>query len=231
MPIRLRSAATPAALLVLGTLAASAFAQMPAGFVDAAALVKGLVVDMRYFGTDNFVGARIEGYEAPRCILTRAAAVALARVQRDLAPQGLGLKAFDCYRPARAVAHFVRWARDQKDQKRKAEFYPDIERADLFRQGYIAARSGHSRGSTIDLTLVRLGEGRGGELEMGTRFDFFGPRSWPSSREVSAEAQANRKLLADAMTQRGFAPFDKEWWHFTLRNEPFPATYFDFVVR
>jgi D-alanyl-D-alanine dipeptidase len=224
------------AVALLGT-AAAAHAQMPAGFVDAAHVVEGLVVDMRYFGTDNFVGARIDGYEAPRCLLTRRAAAALTLVQRDLTAQALGLKVFDCYRPARAVAHFVRWARDLKDVKRKADFYPDVDKRHLFRLGYIAAYSGHSRGSTVDLTLVQRTPGLlpvelgARELDMGTRFDFFGPQSWPSSQAVSVEAQANRKLLAAAMWRRGFRPYEREWWHFTLRGEPYPNTYFDFVVR
>ena len=215
-------------LLFLLLLAAPARAQLPAGFVDAATVVEGLVVDMRYFGEDNFVGARIDGYEAARCLLTWPAAAALARVQNDLAPQGLGLKVFDCYRPARAVAHFVRWARDVRDNKRKADFYPDVDKRDLFRLGYIAARSGHSRGSTVDLTLVRRGDGAPAEVDMGTRFDFFGPQSWPSSREVGAEAQTNRKLLAAAMSKRGFRPYEREWWHFTLRGEPYPGSVFRF---
>ena len=207
-------------------------AQMPAGFVDAATVVEGLVVDMHYFGTDNFVGARIDGYEAARCLLARPAAAALARVQQDLAPQGLGLKVFDCYRPARAVMHFVRWARDLRDTRRKADFYPDVDKRDLFRLGYIASRSGHSRGATVDLTLARRGEGQApAELDMGTRFDFFGTQSWPSSRKVGEEAQANRRLLAAAMGKRGFRPYEKEWWHFTLRGEPYPGSYFDFPVR
>ena len=228
-----RIAAGIAAALVASPVAA----QMPAGFVDAATVVEGLDVDMRYFGDDNFVGARIDGYEAPRCILMRRAAAALALVQQDLAAQGLGLKVFDCYRPVRAVAHFVRWARDIKDVKRKADFYPDVDKRHLFRLGYISNRSGHSRGSTVDLTLVRLRRRHAPlaradrELDMGTRFDFFGPQSWPSSRAVSAEAQANRKLLATAMSRGGFRPYEKEWWHFTLRGEPFPHAYFDFLVR
>jgi D-alanyl-D-alanine dipeptidase len=219
-----------AALLAL--LSSPAKAQVPAGFVDAAAVVHGLVVDMRYFGEDNFVGARIDGYDAPRCLLARPAAVALAKVQRDLVPQGLGLKVFDCYRPTRAVAHFVRWARDVKDLKRKADFYPDVDKRDLFRLGYIAPRSGHSRGSTVDLTLVRLGQGQApAEVDMGTRYDFFGVQSWPSNRSVSAEAQANRKILAAAMRRGGFTPYSREWWHFTLRDEPYPGSYFNFPVR
>ena len=206
-------------------------AQAPTGFVDAASFVDGLVVDMRYFGADNFVGSRIDGYQAPRCILTQPAAAALARVQQDLAAQGLGLKVFDCYRPARAVAHFVRWARDPREGPRKAEFYPDVDKRDLFRLGYIAARSGHSRGSTVDLTLVRQEGLTPVEMDMGTRFDFFGVQSWPSSRHVSIQAQANRRLLAAAMSRGGFRPYAREWWHFTLRGEPYPGSYFDFPVR
>jgi zinc D-Ala-D-Ala dipeptidase len=215
---------------VVALLLAAPFASaQPMPFVDAAAVVPGLAVDMRYFGTHNFVGTRIDGYEAPRCLLARQAADALAAVERDLAPRGLGLKVFDCYRPARAVAHFVRWARDLADQKQKAEFYPQTDKRILFRAGYISSRSGHSRGATVDLTIVRLEDGR--ELDMGTPFDFFGPQSWPSSRGVSEEAQRNRALLAEAMRRRGFRPYDREWWHFTLRGEPFLDRYFDFVVR
>ena len=147
----------------------------------------------------------------------------------DLEPRGLTIKVFDCYRPERAVAHFVRWARNLGDVKMKPEFYPHVDKSTLFRDGYIAARSGHSRGSTADLTLARRADGK--ELDMGTPFDFFSPRSWPSDNSVSAEAQANRALLAQAMQKRGFRPYDKEWWHFTLRHEPYPETYFNFPVR
>jgi zinc D-Ala-D-Ala dipeptidase len=202
----------------------------PSGFLDVATTVPGLVADIRYFGTNNFVGEKIDGYEQPRCLLSTPAATALATVQRDLAPRALGLKVFDCYRPQRAVAHFVRWAQDIGDIRRKAEFYPQVDKRDLFKDGYIAERSGHSRGSTLDLTLVRLADG-GREVDMGSPFDFFSPRSWPSDKSVSSEAQANRALLAAAMARGGFKPYDKEWWHFTLMNEPFPDTYFDFPVR
>jgi D-alanyl-D-alanine dipeptidase len=221
--------------LILALVPASANAQAapPAqdiakGFVDAATLVEGLVVDMRYLGADNFVGTKVDGYQAARCLLTRQAADALAKVARDIADKGLVLKVFDCYRPQRAVAHFVRWARDIDNRATKPTFYPQIDKQDLFKLGYIAERSGHSRGSTMDLTLARAD---GGELDMGSKFDFFGPISWPSSRSVSAEARANRMLLAGAMRQRGFVPYSREWWHFTLREEPFPNTYFDFPVR
>src|SRR5262245_10698828 len=216
-------------LLLLTSLSASAQA-VPAAFIDAATVVDGLSVDMRYFGADNFVGKRIDGYEAPRCLLTRPAAMALAAAQRDLARQGLSLKVYDCYRPTRAVAHFVRWARDLADVVHKADYYPDLDKRNLFRLGYIAERSGHSRGSTVDITLARRVGGEG-DPEMGTRFDFFSPKSWPSDVSVGKAAQRNRALLAAAMAQAGYHPYTKEWWHFTLRNELFPARHFDFPVR
>jgi zinc D-Ala-D-Ala dipeptidase len=224
--------ATIAALMV--SLAAPAAAQSkdpprPDAFVDVTAVAPALRVEARYATAHNFVGAKVDGYEKPLCYLTRQAAAALAQVVADLEPHGLTIKVFDCYRPERAVAHFVRWARNLNDAKMKAEFYPRVDKRDLFSEGYIAARSGHSRGSTVDLTLARRPDGK--ELDMGTPFDFFSPRSWPSDRSVSAEAQANRALLAQAMRKRGFYAYDKEWWHFTLRNEPYPQTYFDFVVR
>ncbi len=201
--------------------------ERPAAFVDAATIVPGLIVEMRYAGSHNFVGRPIDGYEAPRCLLTQAAATALAEVARDIAQSGLTLKVFDCYRPVRAVANFMRWARDLGDVAGKREFYPDVDKSTLFRDGYISSHSGHSRGSTIDLTLARDGR----ELDMGTPFDFFSTRSWPGSADVSTEARADRALLATAMRRRGFRPYDREWWHFTLVHEPFPATYFDFPVH
>lgn len=199
----------------------------PDFFVDVATQVPRLVVDMRYFGTHNFVGAKVDGYEAPVCLLTRQAAAALAAVQRDLSARNLGLKVFDCYRPVQAVRHFVRWARDG-DNRTKAEFYPDIDKRALFREGFISSRSGHSRGSTVDLTLVHLPGGE--QLDMGTPFDFLSYRS-SLSGQVSPQQRANRKLLSDAMRARGFVPYSKEWWHFTLHNEPFPDRYFDFPVK
>jgi D-alanyl-D-alanine dipeptidase len=209
--------------------ARAAHAQVyPSDFVDAATVVPELVAEIRYAGSHNFVGRPIDGYEAPRCLLARPAAEALAQVARDLAPQGIHIKVFDCYRPARAVANFVRWARDLNDQQMKTEFYPNVDKRTLFISGYISSRSGHSRGSTTDLTLA--GDD-GHELDMGTPFDFFSPKSWPGDPGVNAEAHANRMLLANAMSRRGFRPYDKEWWHFTLRHEPFPGTYFDFPVK
>ena len=220
------TAAAAPALLATTTLYA---AERPASFVDVASAVPGLVVEARYAGAHNFVGAPIDGYERPVCLLTRQAAQGLATVQRDLATYGLGLKVFDCYRPVRAVMHFVRWARDVRDTAMKSEFYPTVDKRDLFRLGYIAAQSGHSRGSTVDLGLVTLADGK--ELDMGTPFDTFSPRSWPGDTMVSTTARQNRALLAAAMRHGGFRPYDREWWHFTLRGEPFPDTYFDFPVK
>jgi D-alanyl-D-alanine dipeptidase len=202
--------------------------ERPAAFVDASTVVPGLIVEMRYAGAHNFVGRPIDGYEAPRCLLSQAAAAALAEVARDLAPRGLHIKVFDCYRPTRAVANFVRWARDLKDTAGKAEFYPDVDKRTLFRDGYIASQSGHSRGSTIDMSLAN---DDGHELDMGTPFDFFSPKSWSADPTVTPEQHANRMLLAAAMRRHGFRPYEREWWHFTLRGEPFPDTYFDFPVK
>ncbi len=215
-----------------------AFAQdRPADFVDAATVVPGLIVEMRYAGSHNFTGRPVDGYQAPRCLLTREAADALAAVARDVAPHGLAVKVFDCYRPVRAVMNFVRWARDLNDQTAKPEFYPNVDKRALFRDGYIASRSGHSRGSTMDLTLARTDRAEleprelDRELDMGTHFDFFSPKSWTADATISSEQHANRMLLAAAMRRRGFRGYDKEWWHFTLRGEPFPETYFDFPVQ
>jgi D-alanyl-D-alanine dipeptidase len=218
------------AIALVATLSAhAALAQeRPAAFVDAASIVPGLVAEMRYAGAHNFVGRPIDGYEAPHCLLTQAAAAALADGARDLAPRGLHIMVFDCYRPARAVADFVRWARDLHATAGKTEFYPDIDKRTLFRDGYIASHSGHSRGATVDLTLAQAD---GGELDMGTPFDFFSPKSWTADPTVSPAQHANRMLLAAAMRRRGFRGYDKEWWHFTLRGEPFPDTYFDFPVQ
>jgi D-alanyl-D-alanine dipeptidase len=213
-------------LLLFATLPAQG-QERPASFVDAATVAPGLVVEMRYFGDNNFVGRRVDGYERPLCLLTREAAAALAEVARDLEPRGLKLKVFDCYRPRRAVAHFLRWAQALNDLKTKSQYYPDMEKSRLFSDGYIAKHSGHSRGSTVDLTLVS----ESGELDMGTPFDFLSPRSNTSNPNVSAEARKNRALLAAAMSKRGFRPYGKEWWHFTLRGEPYPDSYFDFPVR
>jgi D-alanyl-D-alanine dipeptidase len=228
MPIRIETLTLPVALIAAIGAQAALAQDRPPSFVDAATVVPGLVADMRYAGAHNFVGRPIDGYEAAHCLLTQAAAAVLAEVARDLSARGLVIKVFDCYRPERAVMNFVRWARDLGDTAGKAEFYPDVDKRTLFRDGYIASRSGHSRGSTMDLTLATAD---GHELDMGTPFDFFSPKSWTADATVSPEQHANRMVLAAAMRRRGFRGYDKEWWHFTLRNEPFPDTYFDFPVR
>ena len=216
-------------LALLSAPIARADGTRPADFVDAATIVPGLVVEMRYAGTHNFVGEPIAGYVRPVCLLTREAAQALASVESDLGARGLGLKVFDCYRPRRAVAHFVRWARTIADVRGKAEFYPDVDKRQLFELGYIATQSGHSRGSTVDLTLVRRTDNT--ELDMGTPFDFFSPKSWPSDVTVNVEARRNRAVLAAAMRRGGFRSYEKEWWHFTLRGEPYPSSSFDAPVQ
>lgn len=222
---------TASVLVVVSMTASVACAgePMPAEFVDAASVVPGLVVDMRYAGPSNFIGRPIDGYEAPVCILTRQAADALAEVQLELKDYGLGLKVFDCYRPTRAVADFVGWAKDESDTKMKAGYYPEIDKSELFAEGYIADRSGHSRGSTVDLTLVFLPYES--DVPMGTGFDFFSTRSWPTDAAQPSAVRAHRLLLSSVMQRHGFKPYAKEWWHFTLAEEPFSETYFDFPVK
>lgn len=203
--------------------------------VDVTALEPSIRADIKYAGSDNFVGATVDGYEAAKCLLARPAAEALAAVQRSLAADGLGLLVYDCYRPQRAVDHFVRWARDTTDLRTKAAHYPNVDKSRLFEEGYIAARSGHSRASTVDLTLVRLPSAdvrtAAEPLDMGTPYDFFDPRSHTESPEVTGSQLANRLRLREAMEAGGFRNYEKEWWHYTLRDEPWPETYFDVVVR
>ena len=204
----------------------------PDGFVHCETVIPDLATELRYATMHNFVGTNIDGYRRPRCILTRQAALALREVQKELRPFGLGLKVFDAYRPQRAVDHFVRWAKNLDDTRMKAEFYPAVDKEALFKEDYIAARSGHSRGSTVDLTIVSLaGMPKGAELDMGTAFDYFAPESWPEDRTMTAQQRANRLLLQVLMKRHGFRPYAREWWHFTLDGEPFPATYFDFPVE
>ena len=235
------------ALLVSGVTAGAwarprpCAAQLPAGFVDLADVVPDIATDMRYAGSQNFVGRPVRGYGAPRCWLTRRTALALRHVQRDLASAGVGLLVYDCYRPPQAVADFVAWSRTPDDGAAAAvrgRHYPTVPKGELFARGYIAARSGHSRGSTVDLTLVPLGqprpaapavvsdcrkvEGRlapDGSLNMGTTFDCLDERAHTDDPAASPEARRNRHLLRRAMERRGFTPYAKEWWHFTLAAE------------
>lgn len=200
----------------------------PSGFVLLGEYVPGILQEIRYYSTYNFVGERIDGYEEPVALMTVEAARALKSVAGELNAQGYRLKVFDAYRPARAVRHFMLWGIEDLDLRMKPYFYPDLEKQDLFKLGYVASQSSHSRGSAIDLTLLDMRTGR--EVDMGGPFDLFSEVSHPDSSAVTDAQHANRMLLQSAMTRHGFAPYDCEWWHFRLANEPYPDTYFEFPV-
>ena len=197
-------------------------------FVVLADYVPSIIQEIRYHSTYNFVGDRIDGYEEPCALLTLDAARALQVVASQMAARGLRLKVYDAYRPARAVKHFMLWGIEDLDLRMKPFFYPDLNKADIFVRGYIAKQSSHSRGSTVDLTLFDMETGK--ELDMGGPFDLFSEVSHPDYRGITDEQYDNRMLLRDAMLRNGFEPIDCEWWHFTLADEPFPDTYFDFPV-
>jgi D-alanyl-D-alanine dipeptidase len=202
---------------------------LPEGFVYAKAVIPDLDVELRYYTTNNFVGDTIDSYRANTLIITKATAEKLKLVQEELQQQNLCLKVYDGYRPQAAVNHFIRWAKNLNDTLNKQQFYPDVEKRNLFKAGYIASRSGHSRGSTLDLTLT---DGNTGDpLDMGSPYDFFGERSWVDYKKLTEEQKANRHLLQTVMLKHNFRNYAKEWWHFTLRWEPFPDTYFDFEVE
>lgn len=200
----------------------------PSGFVLLAEHVPGIIQEIRYYSTYNFIGDRIDGYEEPCALLTKEAARALKAVSNELMVQGYRLKVFDAYRPVSAVKHFILWGIEDQDIRMKPYFYPDLQKQELFAKGYIAKESSHSRGSTIDLTLLDMATGR--ELDMGSPFDRFGEISHPDYRGITQEQYDNRMLLRRAMLRGGFEPIDCEWWHFTLADEPYPDTYFDFPV-
>jgi len=202
---------------------------IPEGFVYIDELIPDAILEVRYYSTDNFVGNRIDGYLAPKVILTIEAAETLVVVADELRLKGLLLKIFDGYRPQQAVDHFIRWADDEGDQKMKNKFYPEVDKKDLFRLGYIARRSGHSRGSTVDLTLVDIDSGE--ELDMGGGFDYFGDLSHHDTDLITEEQLQNRTILREIMEKHGFLAYSEEWWHYTLENEPYPEIYYDFPVR
>ena len=208
-------------------------------------IVPDVILEIRYFSTYNFVGERIDGYLAPTAMLTREAAAALKAVSDDMKAQGYRLKIFDAYRPQRAVDHFMRWAQDLDATQMKQYFYPELNK-DVLIPDYIARKSGHTRGSTIDLTLFDMKTEK--EVDMGCTFDWFGVESHPdfcgnpdtgvytggkspAGRSITAEQFRNRMILRQAMLRHGFKPLDTEWWHFTLKNEPFPSTYFTFPLK
>lgn len=235
--------------LVAAATAEPAAPRLPAGFVFLRDVAPGIRQDMRYAGDHNFVGRRIAGYGAAECVLTARAAEALAAVQAELAPQGLSLVVWDCYRPARAVADFMGWLKNA-DTRMKGEFYPRTPKSDLVALGYLAARSGHSGGSTVDVGIVPAElrtpprwNGRivpctapkgtrheDGAVDLGTGFDCFDPQAHIDASGITAEARRNRLLLRHVMARHGFAPYDREWWHFRLRGEAFPGRIFDFPV-
>lgn len=216
-------------------------------FVILTDAVPDVILEIRYYGTYNFVGDRIDGYQQPVALLTSEAAEALKKVSDDLIAQGYRLKIFDAYRPQMAVDHFVRWAEDISDTLMKPYFYPDLDKSVLFEQEYIMAKSGHTRGSTVDLTLFDMAKEK--EVDMGGTFDWFGPESHPdfcgnpetgqytgdnskspTGRSITEEQFRNRMILRNAMINHGFRPLDSEWWHFTLKDEPYTETYFTHPV-
>ena len=196
------------------------------GFVLLSDYVPSIVQEIRYYSTYNFIGERIDGYEQPCAIITKEAARALKEVSNEMNVKGYRLKIFDAYRPATAVKSFVLWGIEDLDQKMKPFFYPDLKKTELFELGYIASKSSHSRGSTVDLTLLDMATGK--EIDMGSPFDFFSEVSHPDYKGITDEQYANRMMLQNVMVKYGFEPIDCEWWHFTLKNEPYPSTYFEF---
>jgi zinc D-Ala-D-Ala dipeptidase len=205
------------------------FAQLPKEFVYVNDIIPSIHVELRYFGSNNFMGNPIEGYHRKVAILSKKAAIALKKVQDELKQYNLSIMIYDSYRPQRAVNHFIRWARDLNDTLNKKDYYPKVKKEHLFEEGYIAARSGHTRGSTLDMTLVDIKTGK--PLDMGSPYDFFGKVSWVDNKNLTAQHLANRMLIQTVMKKNGFIHYPKEWWHFTLKDEPYPETYFDFVVE
>ncbi|WP_392469583.1 M15 family metallopeptidase [Sphingobacterium cellulitidis] len=203
--------------------------EIPNSFVELKKMVPNIEIELRYFGNHNFMGRRVKGYEANKVYISKEAAKSLVLIQKELNQMGLGIKVFDAYRPQQAVDNFKEWALDIADSTAKQEFYPDVDKRDLFKLGYIAEKSGHSRGSTIDLTIINLTDKK--ELDMGTGFDFFGEPSHHDYSEISDAQKANRKLLRGIMVKYGFKAIEEEWWHYTLKNEPFKDQYFNFAIK
>lgn len=198
------------------------------GFVSLSEVIPDVILEIRYHSTFNFVGARVDGYEEPLALMTAVAADSLKAVSDELKEQGYRLKIFDAYRPQRAVNHFVRWSKDVQDTTMKRYFYPQLAKDRLFPEGFICERSSHTHGSTVDLTLFDMQSER--EVNMGATFDWFGVESAPSFSNLTEEQLRLRQVLRDAMVRHGFLPYEAEWWHFTLANEPYPDTYFDFPI-
>ena len=202
---------------------------VPDNFIYLTEVIPYVEFDLRYYSDNNFIGQPIPGYHGNALIVSLQSAIALKKVQQDLAYSNFALKFFDAYRPQQAVDYFVRWANDPDDIRMKAQYYPNVDKDELIPKGFIAAKSSHSRGSTVDVTIISLENGQ--ELDMGTPFDLFDQKSWPSDTTVSVQQCANRQLLRSVMSKHGFAGLEEEWWHFTLFDEPYPDTYFDFPVK
>ena len=198
-------------------------------FVLLTDVVPDAILEIRYYSTYNFVGDRIDGYEQPTALLTKEAAEALKKASDELIKKGYRLKIYDAYRPQKAVTNFMNWAKDVDDTRMKVYFYPELDKSILFDQGYIAEKSGHSRGSTVDLTLFDMKTEK--EVDMGGTFDYFSELSHPDYKNITEEQYNNRMILREAMINNGFKPLPEEWWHFTLENEPYPDTYFTFPVN
>ena len=216
-------------IFLFHVIVVATFAQVPPGFVYVQDLIPSIQVDLRYYSQQNFLGTKVDGYHKNIAILTSEAAQALKNVQNELLQENLSILFYDGYRPQVAVHHFVRWSRDLKDTLQKKQFYPDISKQYLFKEGYISSKSGHSRGSTLDVTIVDLTTGEA--LDMGSPFDFFGMQSWFNYNSLRDEQKSNRLRLRNIMLKYGFMFYEKEWWHFKLLNEPFPDVYFDFDVN
>lgn len=204
-------------------------AQLPEGFVYLENIAPTIHVELRYLSNNNFIGKPINGYKSNCIITTTKTAKSLKNIQQELLKKGLSLKIFDAYRPQQAVDHFVKWARVLKDTLMKKEYYPNVPKLELFTRGYIASKSGHSRGSTVDLTIIDTNTSK--ELDMGSAYDFFGVESHPFHNEISKKQKENRMLLRKIMLANSFKPYENEWWHFTLKNEPFPKKYFNFSIN
>lgn len=217
-------------LLLLFSVSLTTFSQnLPKGFVYLSDIDNTIQSDLRYFSNNNFIGKPIDGYKTNVVIVTMETAKALKLVQQNLIKKGYSLKIFDSYRPQQAVNHFVRWAKVLSDTLMKREYYPKVPKTELFKRGFIASKSGHTRGSTVDLTIVEIKTNK--EIDMGSAYDFFGEKSHPSYKNITEKQKGNRMLLRRLMLQNNFKPYENEWWHFTLKNEPFPRTYFNFLVK
>lgn len=241
------------AILLLWPIAGFASKMLPDDFVYLRDVDPTIIQEIRYAGQHNFLGRPVEGYIAPVCILTRDAAMALHDVQAELKKSSLTLKVYDCYRPQAAVDDFIAWSQNPADQRMKAEFYPHVNKADVFKLGYVAEKSGHSRGSTVDLTIVPIpvpSQGRylpdqplvactadyserfqDNMLDMGTGYDCLDEKAHVDNKQISQQAQLNRSKLTKAMEKYGFVPYENEWWHFTYREETHPDTYYNFLVN